>query len=115
MNAATKHPAEVREFLEWTGSDEFAQLLADALPGLFPLSNSKPEFKDELATTFASWRNECEGTIRMPYQILGRGQPNLDAEMAQSSANVIGGTQTPEAAAQQLQSGLDSWYKPAAK
>jgi len=115
MNAATKHPAEVREFLEWTGSDEFAQLLADALPGLFPLSNSKPEFKDELATTFASWRNECEGTIRMPYQILGRGQPNLDAEMAQTSANVIGGTQTPEAAAQQLQTGLDSWYKPAAK
>jgi raffinose/stachyose/melibiose transport system substrate-binding protein len=115
MNAATKHPAEVKEFLEWTGTNEFAQLLADSLPGLFPLSNFKPVFKDPLATTFISWRSECEGTIRLPYQILGRGQPNLDAEIAQDSANVIAGTQTPEAAAAQIQKDLESWYKPAAK
>jgi raffinose/stachyose/melibiose transport system substrate-binding protein len=113
MNAATKHPQEVKEFLEWTGSPEFAQLLADHLPGLFPLSNAKPTFKDDLATTFASWRTECKGTIRLPYQILGRGQPNLDADIAQKSVNVINGTQTPEAAAKELQDGLDSWYKPA--
>ena len=115
MNAATKHPAEVKEFLEWTGTDEFAQLLADALPGLFPLSNSKPTFKDPLATTFISWRSDCGGTIRLPYQILGRGQPNLDAEIAQDAANVIAGTQKPEDAAAQIQKDLDSWYKPAAK
>ncbi len=28
------------------------------------------------------------------------------------SANVINGTETPEAAAEQLQKGLASWYKP---
>jgi raffinose/stachyose/melibiose transport system substrate-binding protein len=115
MNAATKHPAEVKAFLEWTGGDEFAQLLADALPGLFPLSNAKPTFKDELATKFISWRTECKGTIRLPYQILGRGQPNLDADIAQRSANVIAGTEKPADAAAAMQKGLDSWYKPAAK
>ncbi len=28
------------------------------------------------------------------------------------SANVINGTMTPEEAAEQLQTGLDSWYEP---
>jgi raffinose/stachyose/melibiose transport system substrate-binding protein len=112
MNAATTHSGEVKQFLEWTGTAQFSQLLADALPGLFPLSKDKPTFKDPLAAEFASWREQCEGTIRLPYQILGRGQPNLDADIAQVSANVINGTQTPEQAAEQLQRNLESWYKP---
>jgi raffinose/stachyose/melibiose transport system substrate-binding protein len=96
------------------GTTEFNQLLADALPGLFPLSKDTLTFSDPLAAEFASWRGICEGTIRLPYQILGRGQPNLDAEIAQVTANVINGTQTPEEAAAQLQTGLESWYKPGA-
>jgi raffinose/stachyose/melibiose transport system substrate-binding protein len=115
MNAATKHPAEVREFLEWTGSQEFTQLLADQLPGLFPMTKFKPNFKDPLATTFVSWREQCKGTIRLSYQFLGRGEPNLDNEIAQTSANVMDGTQTPKDAAAHLQQALDSWYKPKAK
>ena len=31
---------------------------------------------------------------------------------ASAFSNVLNGTQTPEAAAEQLQKGLDSWYKP---
>jgi raffinose/stachyose/melibiose transport system substrate-binding protein len=112
MNAASKNPDAARVFLEWVGTTEFNQILADALPGLFPLSKDTLTFNDPLAAEFASWRNDCEGTIRMPYQILGRGQPNLDADIAQVSANVINGTQTPEEAAAQLQAGLESWYKP---
>lgn len=115
MNAATPHPEEVRVFLEWVGTTEFNQLLADALPGLFPLSNDSLTFSDPLAAEFASWRNDCAGTIRLPYQILGRGQPNLDAEISQVTANVINGNQTPEEAAAQLQAGLESWYDPAAR
>jgi raffinose/stachyose/melibiose transport system substrate-binding protein len=114
MNAATKHPEEVRTFLEWVGTTEFNQLLADALPGLFPLSKDELSFSDPLAAEFASWRNDCEGTIRMNYQILGRGQPNLDADLSQVSANVINGTQTPEEGAAQLQQNLESWYRPSA-
>ena len=30
-----------------------------------------------------------------------------------ASANVLNGTETPEQAADRLQKGLDSWYKPA--
>ena len=53
-----------------------------------------------------------ESTIRSTYQILSRGTPNLENETWNASANVIRGTETPEAAAARLQDGLASWYEP---
>lgn len=112
MNAATQHPEEAKEFLEWVGSPEFAQLYGNALPGFFPLSNAQVTLDDPLAQEFISWRNECESTIRSTYQILSRGTPNLENETWNASANVIRGTEAPQDAAARLQQGLDSWYKP---
>lgn len=112
MNAATKHPEEVKTFLDWVASAEFATLYANALPGFFPLSNAEVKLDDPLAQEFIGWRANCESTIRSSYQILSRGTPNLENEMWTVSANVINGTQTPEDGAKQLQEGLASWYKP---
>ena len=112
MNAATKHPEEVKKFLDWVASAEFATLYANALPGFFPLSNSEVKLDDPLAQEFIGWRSTCESTIRSSYQILSRGTPNLENEMWTVSANVINGTQTPEDGAKKLQEGLASWYKP---
>jgi raffinose/stachyose/melibiose transport system substrate-binding protein len=69
--------------------------------------------EDPLAQEFVSWRDKCKSTIRSTYQILSRGTPNLENETWVESANVINGTVTPEEAAKKLQTGLDSWYKPA--
>jgi raffinose/stachyose/melibiose transport system substrate-binding protein len=66
-----------------------------------------------VAQEFVSWRQNCESTIRNSYQILSRGTPNLENELWNVSAQVINGTMKPEDAAQQVQAGLDSWYKPA--
>ena len=71
------------------------------------------KMEDPLAQEFVSWRGKCKSTIRSTYQILSRGTPNLENETWVESANVINGTDTPEAAAKKLQTGLDSWYKPA--
>jgi raffinose/stachyose/melibiose transport system substrate-binding protein len=60
-----------------------------------------------------SWRKDCKTTIRSTYQILSRGTPNLENETWAASANVLNGSETPEQAAERLQKGLDSWYKPA--
>ena len=68
--------------------------------------------KDPLAQEFLSWRGKCKSTIRSAYQILSRGTPTLENEMWNASANVIKGTETPEAAAARLQKGLASWYRP---
>lgn len=113
MNAKTAHPEEAKKFLEWVASPEFAEIYANALPGFFSLSSAPVKMQDPLAQEFVSWREKCKPTIRSTYQILSRGTPNLENETWIESANVINGTDTPEVAAEKLQKGLDSWYKPA--
>ncbi len=112
MNAKTANPEAAKAFLNWMGSEEFASLYANALPGFFSLSKHSVKLDDPLAQEFVSWRETCKSTIRPTYQILSRGTPNLETEMGRVSANVIKGTVTPEDAAAELQKGLESWYKP---
>jgi raffinose/stachyose/melibiose transport system substrate-binding protein len=112
MNAKTKNPEAAKAFLNWVGSAEFADLYSNALPGFFSLSNHPVTMKDPVAQEFLSWRGKCKSTIRSTYQILSRGTPNLENETWNASANVVKGTETPEAAAARLQKGLASWYKP---
>ena len=112
MNAATEHPEEAKTFLNWVGSEEFATIYANALPGFFSLSDFEVPMEDPLAQEFVSWRGECEPTIRSTYQILSRGTPNLENETWGASAAAIKGTETPEAIGARLEEGLASWYEP---
>ena len=112
MNAKSPNAVDAKVFLDWIGSEEFAGIFANALPGFFPLSNAKVKIDDDVAQTFVSWRGECKSTIRNSYQILSRGTPNLENEMWSVSAQVLNGTMKPEAAAAQLEDGLKKWYKP---
>ncbi len=113
LNAKSAHPEEAKKFLSWVASPEFADIYANALPGFFSLNSTPVKMADPLAQEFVSWREKCKPTIRSTYQILARGTPSLENETWVESANVINGTDTPEVAAEKLQKGLDSWYKPA--
>jgi raffinose/stachyose/melibiose transport system substrate-binding protein len=112
MNAKSANAADAKVFLDWIGSDEFANIFANSLPGFFPLSSAKVTISDDVAQTFVGWRGECKPTIRNSYQILSRGTPNLENEMWNVSAQVLNGTMTPEAAGAQLEDGLKKWYAP---
>ena len=112
MNTKTRHADEAKKFLEWQTTAEFASLYSNALPGFFTLSNLPITLKDPLAQTFLSWRGKCKSTIRDSYQILSRGEPNLENELWRVSAGVIAGKLKPEEAASQIQQGLEKWYKP---
>lgn len=113
LNTKSTHSEEAKKFLSWVASPEFADIYANALPGFFSLNSTPVKMNDPLAQEFVSWRDKCKSTIRSTYQILSRGTPNLENETWVESANVINGTDTPEAAAKKLQDGLDGWYKPA--
>lgn len=113
MNAKTQHPAEAKAFLEWVASDEFATLYSNALPGFYSLSNNPVTIQDPVAQQAVDLRKTCKSTIRNSYQILSRGEPNLENELWRVNAAVINGTLSPEQAAQEIQAGLDKWYKPA--
>jgi len=113
LNAKSAHSAEAKVFLEWVASTEFAAIYSNALPGFFSLNKASVELKDPIAKEFVGWRGKCESTIRPTYQILARGTPDLENESWVVGSAVINGTLTADAAAQRLQKGLDSWYKPA--
>lgn len=112
MNAKTRHREEAKKFLAWQTTSEFASLYSNALPGFFSLSSQKVTLQDPLAQVFLNWRASCKSTIRNSYQILSRGEPNLENELWRVSAGVISGKLAPEEAAAQVQSGLAKWYKP---
>ncbi|MGE3294826.1 MAG: ABC transporter substrate-binding protein, partial [Geminicoccaceae bacterium] len=112
INAASPNKEAARKFVAWVGTPEFAELYGNALPGFVPLSKTPVKFENPLAQEFVSWREQCDATIRLPYQIISRGTPNLWNEMWVVSANVVNGTQSPQEGAAQLQKGLESWYAP---
>jgi raffinose/stachyose/melibiose transport system substrate-binding protein len=112
MNANTAHPEEARKFLEWMTTEEFANLYSNALPGFYSLSNNKITVEDPLAQEFLNWRGECKSTIRSAYQILSRGEPNNENDLWAANAQMLNGDLTPQAAADQVQSGLEKWYEP---
>lgn len=112
MNSKTENPEAAKAFLNWVASAEFASLYANSLPGFFSLSDHNVIMDDPLAKEFVSWRGKCNSSIRSTYQILSRGTPNLENDTWNASANVINGTETPEAAGERLQKGLASWYAP---
>ena len=112
MNAGTEHAEAARTFLEWMTTQEFAEMYTNQLPGFFTLSNHEIEVENELAQEFLSWRQIGESTIRNSYQILSRGEPNLENQLWNVSAQVINGDLTPRQAAQQVQNGLEQWYEP---
>ncbi len=112
LNAKSPNAEAARTFLDWMGTEEFATIYANALPGFFSLSNHDIPMEDPLAQEFVSWRGECESTIRSTYQILSRGTPNLENETWNASAQVIKGEESPADAGKRLQDGLASWYAP---
>ncbi len=112
LNAASENPDEARIFLDWVASAEFAELYSNALPGFFSLSSAPITLQDPLAATIIGWRQIGESTIRNSYQILSRGEPNLENELWSVSAQVINGTLSPADAALQVQEGLALWYAP---
>ncbi len=112
INAKSENMEAAKTFLNWMSGSEFSSLLANALPGFFPLSSAEVSISDPVANEFVSWRGKCESTIRNSYQILSRGTPNLENELWNVSAQVLNGTMTPEAAAKQAEDGLASWYAP---
>jgi len=112
LNSASPNKEAALTFLEWMTTAEFAELYSNALPGFFTLSDHAIELDDPLAQEFLDWRGQCESTIRSSYQILSRGEPNLENELWRLNALILNGDLTPQEAADEAEAGLAAWYAP---
>lgn len=112
INANSPNKFEARAFLDFVASKDFAELLANNVPGLFPMTDEPTTLTDDVARAFVSWRDVCKTTIRLSSQTLNRGTPQLENELWRTSAQVLEGALSPEDAAKQLQDALAGWYPP---
>lgn len=113
LNAASENKEAAKVFLEWMTTPEFAKLMADNLPGFFPISNQPVELANEHANTFLAL-NEGRGLdIRWAWEGLLDGQPDGYTLMQNGALAVIAGDMTPQEAADALQAGLAEWFEPA--
>lgn len=111
MNAATEHPDEVRTFLEWVASDEFAQIYANGVPGFFPIGHDVT-IDDPIAQEFVSWREDCDSTARLNFENLTAGDPNIENEARRLTVQMWNEGMAPADVAAEVQAGLESWYEP---
>jgi raffinose/stachyose/melibiose transport system substrate-binding protein len=112
LNAASANKDAALKLLAFVASRQFGEIEANALPGLFPMSDEPVTIADPLAAEFASWRTRCEMTISPAAGMLSRGTPNLEDETRKGLVQVIKGAETPETIGARLQAGLERWYKP---
>jgi raffinose/stachyose/melibiose transport system substrate-binding protein len=115
INKKTKNKNDAYQFLEWLGSQEFADIYTNRVTGFFSPSNHLIAVRDPIGKQMVQWRSNCESTMRINAQILSRGLPNMENELWSVNAQVLNGYLTSKEAALQIQTGFASWYKPQRK
>lgn len=115
INAASEHKEEAKVFLDWLNGPEFAKLLADQLPGFFPIHQQAPEVANAHAAEFLALNADAAGTdVRWAWDGLLDGTPDGYTLMQDNTIAVVKGEMTPQEAADSLQEGLAQWL-PAAQ
>lgn len=115
INAASEHKDAAKTFLHWLNGPVFAKMLADQLPGFFPIHKAAPEVADAHAAEFLAMNKDAAGTdIRWAWDGLLDGQPDGYTLMQDNTIAITKGEMTPQEAADSLQDGLAQWL-PAAQ
>jgi raffinose/stachyose/melibiose transport system substrate-binding protein len=115
VNKKSKNKDDAYKFLDWVGSQEFADLYTNRVTGFFSLSTHLIAVRDPLAKQMVEWRKSCASTIRLNAQILNRGLPSMENELWNVNAQLMQGKLSPRDAAARIQNGFAKWYKPEKK
>ena len=60
----------------------------------------------------ASWRQQCDSTIRINSQFLNQAWPGLEEELWLTSVRVMRKEISAEQAAKHISSGVEKWFRP---
>lgn len=117
INKASKNQKEARVFLEWLTTKEAAQILADEIPGFYPLSKNGAalKVKSPHAGSFLAISNGKETDLRFDWPVImdaPQGKPDGYTLTQNAALAVAKGSMTPKQAADSLQAGLEQWYAP---
>jgi branched-chain amino acid transport system substrate-binding protein len=114
INRATQHPEEAKLFLEWLMSPEAINLMAQKLPGFYPLR--LVEITPGANPNDAKFLNlvyDYPTDIRWMYTEISSKSPGALEIIRRALYEMMAFSLTPQEAASQLQAGLGEWYEPA--
>jgi raffinose/stachyose/melibiose transport system substrate-binding protein len=107
INSATKHPDQAKTFLTWLTTKKSAQLLAENLPGFFPMTKDQIALNNEYANTFLEEIAASKGSDIRFY--MNQGTPDSTTLLTDNGVAVLKGAMTPQEAVQSLYDGISSW------
>jgi raffinose/stachyose/melibiose transport system substrate-binding protein len=125
LAAASQHQEEAKAFLTWMTTPAFAMLLAEEIPGFFPMhrlasagdlgsaSDEGLSLTNPHVVAFLALNEDHETDIRFAWELLRDDTPSGYALMQDGALAVLRGEQTPQEAADALQAGLAQWFSPA--
>lgn len=115
VNPKSANKEAATKFLEFVATQPFAEIYGGELPGFFPLGSFDLKLADPLANTFLSWRGQCESTLRSSYQKLNSSADYpTENNLWNVTSGLLQGKFTPQSAGDDIQAGLDKWFKPVA-
>lgn len=98
-NAASKHPEEVKAFLQWLASPEGAQITADYLPGGFlPIINTELSLQDETIAELAGLSEGKNTDVRF----IWANMMDLYTPLVENLNAICRGEATPQQAADNI-------------
>ena len=112
INASSKNQDAAKTFLSWVSGPEFQQIYVNTAPGFFAMSNQPVKYENALAQAFADLKTGALLTPRLALDRLSAGTPPLDDEIWRLLQVMMTSDTTPEQVAEELQTGLSSWYSP---
>ena len=94
---------------------EAAQILADEIPGFYPLNENPIQINSKHANDFYSLSEGKEVDARFVWPVLQAGEPDGYLLTQTAALAVVKDSMTPEEAAYFLQTGLENWFEPTQK
>ena len=107
INSATKYPEQAKVFLSWLATKKSAQLLAENLPGFFPMTKDEITLTNEYANAFLTEIAASKGSDVRFY--MNEGTPDSTTIMTDNGIAVLKGEMSPEDAVNSLYEGISSW------
>ena len=95
INKASANKDAAKTFLEWMTTSDFAQQLANQLPGFFPISNNPPAPDNAHAAEFLKLNEGRSQDIRFTWEKLLDGQPDGYTLFQENAIAVLGVRQRP--------------------
>jgi len=112
MNKNSKHFAETLEFIKWTATPEFAQLMMNEVPGFFAYLPGDFTLSNELAKKMIAAAQGADITIRTTWEKLSDKEPGGNFLINEALIKMLTDEFTPQQAAEHVQKGLETWYAP---